>query len=252
MQPVSADNPWIASVARGRPLLPAWAVVPLAAAVGAFAIIVGRGLGSKAAGSILTALASTPPPWPGVLAMAAFNLITFGPMAIVAVAACALDRRNVWLSGPRSLLSAAGGGAIGLGGFAAAVALVALAGDVGKGQADLFGARAAMGVLAGIGLFAFQTARAIQAMAPAASKPAAGKKTLYTGRSVSVAARGSPISAMIPKPMKTMPSASRCAVTSSQSRRRAASGLMCVTAAAAGLAPARRREEAPPWRFFQR
>ena len=124
MQPISADNPWIASVARGRALLPAWAVALLAIALGACAIIVGRGLGSRAASAIVAALPNAPPPWPGVLAMIAFNLIIFGPLVLIAVAACALDRRGAWLAGAKTRSRRPPAAAtLGLGGFALAVGL---------------------------------------------------------------------------------------------------------------------------------
>jgi membrane protease YdiL (CAAX protease family) len=158
MSPADGGGPASQSTRAGLSGVPAWAMVLAAAGLAVITILVGRWAGSSAARLIVAAMANVPPPLPGVLAAAAFRLITFGPLAAIAVGACILDGRTAWPSGRRPGWATAGGGAVGLGALMLAVGLAALAGDVAPGEAGLAGGQAAAGVVAGLALFAFQVA----------------------------------------------------------------------------------------------
>jgi membrane protease YdiL (CAAX protease family) len=156
MYPADQDNPWMAAVRAGRPLLPAWAAALAAMALATGVVFGGRVLGSRAAGSILSSMTHVPAPWPGVVASLVFRLIVYAPLAIIAVGACLADRRSPWLSGAKPGLAAPFGVLVSAGGFALAVALAALAGDVGAAPVQLSGAAGIAAIVSGVVLFALQ------------------------------------------------------------------------------------------------
>lgn len=151
------DNPWMAAVSAGRPRLPAWAAALLAMALAAGVVFGGRVLGSQAAGTILASMAHVSAPWPGVVGSLVFRLIVYAPLALIALGACRVDRRSPWLAGAKPSVAAPFGVLVGAGGFALAVALTALAGDVGTAPAQLSGPAGIAAIASGVVLFALQS-----------------------------------------------------------------------------------------------
>ncbi len=157
MYPADHDNPWIVAVNGGRPRLPPWAAALLAMGLAAGVVFGGRVLGSQAAGAILSGMAHVAAPWPGVVASLVFRLIVYGPLAVIAAGACAVDGRSPWLAGAKPGVAAPLGVLVGAGGFALAVALAALAGAVETAPAQLSGVAGIAAIASGVVLFALQS-----------------------------------------------------------------------------------------------
>ena len=169
MYPADRDNPWIVAVNGGRPRLPAWAAALLAMGLATVVVFGGRvrwKKRSQAAGAVVSSPACCAT-WRAPMARRcgvrccaahAFRLIVYGPLALIAAGACAIDGRSPWLAGAKPCVAAPFGVLVGAGGFALAVALTALAGDVATAPAQLSGVAAITAIASGVLLFALQSA----------------------------------------------------------------------------------------------
>lgn len=158
MHAVNDSNPWLASVEAGRDPLPAWAAALIATALAAGVVWLTGPAGRAAAALVERAFAAAPTPWPALAGAAVSEVLTFAPLLLAAILACAIARRPAWLPerGPARALAV--GVVVGACGFAFSVGMAALAGAVRQGDAGPTGVAALGGVAAGLVLIAFQAA----------------------------------------------------------------------------------------------
>ncbi|HYD46668.1 MAG TPA: CPBP family intramembrane glutamic endopeptidase [Phenylobacterium sp.] len=127
-------NPWVRSVDEARRPAPAWLALILAAVLVSAALLLGPAAARVAGELAGPGLARLADGWFQAASAALFYGCVFLPLLVLPFALAALEGRRIWLAGSRPLVGLIVGLALGAGGLAVVVAIVAVLGLVRQGQ----------------------------------------------------------------------------------------------------------------------
>jgi membrane protease YdiL (CAAX protease family) len=130
MYSVDPGNPWIRDVEAHRRPPRGWLAAIFAAGFSAAILLTAKTWGGTMEEGLAAALGAQPGAWADILASGALQVVIFGSFLLVAVVATRLESRPLWRWVPGAGPWLLAGLAVGSGGFAAAVAVAALAGAV--------------------------------------------------------------------------------------------------------------------------